>query len=204
MPRSRHPDPPRIGDAAFQEGVPILHQPPRVPLFVDGNRTPAEAIRAFDGRPLYLVPHSEGPAGGELLAFTTQEAAEDELTRMYGEPPQDAPREEYGLGRLSLFQHINYGGAEIEFDWTQKADNLRRCSRGWNPFGGLNWNDLASSMRNLSHVVFECFEHSAADGFGVAFYAGPNMNYPWLGEWGFNDRISAVRPRIGLPTRERC
>ena len=170
---------------------PIVHRPPRVALVVNGIEIQPREIGQYDGQPLHFLPDRSDPVNGPLLAFTKLADVHAELKKhpddadlpaisasVVGPPPEG----------LALFLDVNYGGDRLDFQYSDCARELPRCHRGFLGTGG-NWNDVASSLMN-SGPTATLYEHT--NYAGSSFTAIRGSLFPWLGQYGFNDRISSV------------
>jgi len=106
-----------------------FHQIPTIPLKLDGRSVAPESVKDFDGKPLYYVLDEAGLAGDVLQVFSTPDKANkflirslikpkavanmDQITVGTGSSPQDIANAIYGS--VSLFEHINFGGAKWDF-----------------------------------------------------------------------------------------
>jgi hypothetical protein len=195
----------------------ITHQPPKVPLYVDGVGVDPRDISRFDGRPLEFVVAKQRGGDAALFASTStpisdhmkaahtaawlnalgprgighvrgQSNAIRDLGPVWD--PWDPPLTGWDPSSVQMFQDIDYEG-----NWTwcaggEPIPDLRQVSRDctlWWCEG--DWNDQISSMSGTG--VWVAYYSDIWYG-GNVLWQQPGQPFSDLRLFGWNDQISSV------------
>jgi hypothetical protein len=191
---------------------PLIHQPPQVPLYVDGEAIDPKDITRFDGRPLEFMVVDTAGAKSELHASTgtpisdlmkilhtsalLNGAAQPALGRLIAPSNQAGPGPgPYNYGQVQMFQDIEYGNNWFWCAAGQKLPDLRQIPRGCTLWMCGDWNDQISSTAATESWVAYYWDIWYG---GSVFWQRPLQPIPDFRPYGWNDQISSVWD-TGLP-----
>ena len=192
---------------------PIIHQPPQVPLYVDGVEIDPKDISQFDGRPLEFLIVNKSGTQSELHASTGTPIS-DLMKNLYtstllnttGKPLPDLPvtsaqrdtgpgQGPYNYGQVQMFQDIEYGNNWFWCAAGQRIPDLRQIPRGCTLWWCGDWNDQISSTAATESWVAYYWDIWYQ---GDVLWQSPLQAIPDMRAHGFNDQISSVWD-TGLP-----
>ena len=171
---------------------PIVHQTPKVPLVVDGQRMAPQQIHRFDGQPLYTRVSADGK---KLIATTSLAKYKAFLTSKGVTLPRAG-------SKAPAKAHSSAAGHWARI-WT---DNFLRGSSytinsglgvaNMNSISGCSWfscyffENSVSSMDTYGRGAV-LFDLPNFNGYYGSLYIGPNIQAD-LQVYGWNDRTSSV------------
>ncbi|GAB3982274.1 hypothetical protein V1634_26915 [Plantactinospora veratri] len=165
---------------------PQPHRPPHMMVMIDGELNEPQAVREFDGRPLYSTPGVDVRKNPVLYSFTSMEGLHRHLGTLGWDDigttnPDSLP--EYSV----YSEHDSQGGDSLTnrpgYGWR----DLSRVPRGF--LGTGDWNDIISSV-NWCRWDISLWEHAGWTGSTLYLRAG--RTYYHLSEYGWNDRASST------------
>jgi len=186
---------------------PITHQPPKIPLYVDGVDIDPKDISRYNGRPLEFVVAKQ--RGDELALFASTSTPISDHMKAAHTSAWMSSLGKTGIGlergkaidtlavdlvwdpsNVQMFQDIDYqsnwtwcGGGEYIPDLRQVS---RDCTLWW---CNGDWNDQISSMAaTITWVAY----YWDIYGQGSVLWQQPAQYFPDLRLFGWNDKISSV------------
>ncbi|WP_030948085.1 hypothetical protein [Streptomyces sp. NRRL S-646] len=165
---------------------PKPHQPPEIPVVLDGETNEPSVVREFDGQELYSTPGVNAQGDPVLYSFTTLEALHDHLV---GARHSDiGTTNPDSLSELSYY----YEDDDLGGDWLQNGPgrawrDLRRVRRGF--LGTGDWNDIISSV-NWCRWHITLWDTPGYRGSRLEIPGG-NTRYH-LSQYGWNDCTSST------------
>jgi hypothetical protein len=142
----------------------IQHKAPAVPIMIDGELHPPEAISRFNGGDVIYLMSDEGRKAGYVHVFANPKKLREYL-EAHGQMPaaRRAGVTAMNTAPATFYQNSNFGGAELSFAKGIWVPNLKDHFMFW----PVTWNDEISSVR------------AAAGGSYTVLYG--NSNY-WGGQ----------------------
>lgn len=184
------------GQAVVAEEKPTgnQHQVPEIPVVIDGVKRPAEAVREYNGRPLYFVVDEQAQREGVLYTFTSKEKFEAHITT------HSLAQANLSDGTIGLF-HQNYNDYDtyfIEGPWYANCvlplpvGSSIVTLKGLNRCGNGDWNDDISSVQATPNGGGS-YLYTDAYYSGSVLYVAPGRDIPELRPYGFHNNVSSLR-----------
>ena len=175
---------------------PIRQEAPSVPLIVDGSSTSSDALREFDGRPLFYAVEPEGEHDSILHAFTREDDATSFILSVAESSPLTGSDPNGFFGShvqpaypAYFFEHAGCQGGRISLDYRHAFWDLTQVWLGGILWWWTSWNDQISSLITTGRGV-KLYEHINWGGSWI--YFGRSTMVWDLSVYGWNDRVSSI------------